>query len=508
MKTNFTLIPILFALFLLAVTANAQQTIYSDDFSFQTNWTQSFSGGTVAFSNNVMTLTANTTGTTTVGRKSTLPYTLFVADSVQVQFDFNSSLMGFQAILGTTPSRIQVAKDNGIDLRMSGEANSSTTNDAKFITTTPNVWHTMTIKYKKTATSTTATFIVDDGAGTLTQVVDLTLQVSGYNFILNSIDFRAISGEVLQVRNLKLIGTPASSSSIPLLYSDNFTFKNNWIEQRPLNGSLSFDADPNNTSNNIMKITHIASTLASQDSVTTAMPVFNFTGTNFIINYKFRTKGNRTSIAFGTSPKRLYINNEYTDAIPTKMRLCGEANTLAYGAKTFLSATFNVWHSMSLNYTIADRTALLTVDPNLPSGTTITVDLKTQPTPYDLILNAMTLKAAYADVFEIKDLQIYGVGTASASTPNSLTAVNEVLQNNMLKDVRVVKGVMSFTIDNANSTSSKLYLHNVLGSKVLEQNINPGLSTCSIPVSGIASGVYLLTFESAGNHCSQKLIIQ
>ena len=136
------------------------------------------------------------------------------------------------------------------------------------------------------------------------------------------------------------------------------------------------------------------------------------------------------------------------------------------------------------------------------------VDLKTQPTPYDLILNAMTLKAAYADVFEIKDLQIYGVGTASASTPNSLTAVNEVLQNNMLKDVRVVKGVMSFTIDNANSTSSKLYLHNVLGSKVLEQNINPGLSTCSIPVSGIASGVYLLTFESAGNRCSQKLIIQ
>ncbi|MEI6555534.1 MAG: T9SS type A sorting domain-containing protein [Paludibacter sp.] len=504
MKKNITLLLVLFTLF-LSTMINAQQTIYSDDFSFQSNWTQSYSGGTVTFSNNVMTLTANTTGTTTVGRKSTLPYTLFAADSVQVQFDFNSSMMGFQALLGTTPSRIQVARDNGIDLRFSGEATTGTSG-AKYITTTPNVWHTMTIKYKKTASSTTATFIVDDGAGTLTQIVDLSLQATGYNFILNSIDFRALLGEVLQVRNLKIIGTPASSGSTPLLYSDNFTFKNNWIEQRPLNGSLSFDADPDNTSNNIMKITHIATTLASQDSVTSAMPVFNFTGTNFIINYKFRTKGNRTSIAFGTSPKRLYVNNEYTDAIPTKMRLCGEANTLAYGAKTFLSATFNVWHSMSLNYTIADRTVLLTVDPNLPSGTTLTVDLKTQPTPYDLILNAMTLKASNADVFEIKDLQIYGLGTASTSKPDGLSALNDVLNNNYLRNLYVSNAKLSFKTDNSFQVT-KVNLYNMVGSKMLEQTLNPSEETHTVSLQGLGSGVYLLSMEGAGIRISQKLII-
>jgi len=506
MKKSITLLFVLFTLFISTIT-NAQQTIYSDDFSFQSNWTQSFSGGTVTFSNNVMTLTANTTGTITVGRKSTLPYTLFVADSVQVQFDFNSSLMGFQALLGTTPSRIQVAKDNGIDLRLSGEATTGTSG-AKYITTTPNVWHTMTIKYKKTATSTTATFIVDDGAGTLTQIVDLSLQATGYNFILNSIDFRALSGEVLQVRNLKVIGTPANTGSIPLLYSDNFTYKNNWIEQRPLNGSFSFDPDPDNTSNNIMKITHIATTVTSQDSVTSAMPVFNFTGTNFIINYKFRTKGNRTSIAFGTSPKRLFVNNEYTDAIPNKMRLCGEANTLAYGAKTFLSATFNVWHSMSLNYTIADKTVLLTVDPNLPSGTTLTVDLKTQPTPYDLILNALTLKASYADVFEIKDLQVYGVGTASASTPAGLTGINDVLQENKLKDVRCLNGVLSFSMEEGATSNSRLNVYNLQGAKVLEQTLIPGNQFYSIPLNQPLKGVYLLMLNVAGRNYTQKLTFQ
>ena len=245
-----------------------------------------------------MTLTANTAGTTTVGRKATLPYTLFLADSVEVQFDFNSSLLGFQAILGTTPSRIQVAKDNGINLRMSGEATSATTNGAKFIATTPNAWHTMTIKYKKTATSTTATFIVDDGAGVLTQVIDLTLQASGYNFVLNAIDFRAINGEVLQVKNFKIIGTKVVSTA-PVLYTDNFTFKNNWVEHFPLNASVEFNADPENVANNIMKVSHTATTPALTDSLVSAMPVFNFTGSDYTISYKFRTKLNRSNIAFG-----------------------------------------------------------------------------------------------------------------------------------------------------------------------------------------------------------------
>jgi Secretion system C-terminal sorting domain len=504
MKTNITLFIVVFTLF-LSTMIKAQQTIYSDDFSFQSNWTQSYSGGTVTFSNNVMTLTANTTGTTTVGRKSTLPYPLFVADSVQVQFDFNSSLMGFQALLGTTPSRIQVARDNGIDLRMSGEATTGTSG-AQYITTTPNVWHTMTIKYKKTASSTTATFIVDDGTGALTQVVDLTLQASGYNFILNSIDFRALLGEVLQVRNLKVIGTPASSGTTPLLYSDNFTFKNNWIEHSPLNGAISFASDPENAANNIMKITHIGATPAVTDSLTSMMPVFNFTGTNFIINYKFRTQLNRSNIGFGTSPKRLFVNSEFTTAIPTKMRLCGETTTLAAGALTFLSATFNVWHSISLNYNIANRTVLLTVDPNLPSGTTLTVNLNSQPTPYDFILNAMTLKTSNADVFEIKDLKIYGAGTASASTPASLTALNDVLNNNYLRNLYVSNAKLSFKTDNSFQVT-KVNLYNMVGSKMLEQTLNPSEETHTVSLQGLGSGVYLLSMEGVGFRISQKLII-
>ena len=507
MKKNFTLRLLLYVLLISSATINAQETVFSDDFSFQSNWTQSYSGGTVTFSNNVMTLTANTAGTTTVGRKATLPYTLFLADSVEVQFDFNSSLLGFQAILGTTPSRIQVAKDNGINLRMSGEATSATTNGAKFIATTPNAWHTMTIKYKKTATSTTATFIVDDGAGVLTQVIDLTLQASGYNFVLNAIDFRAINGEVLQVKNFKIIGTKVVSTA-PVLYTDNFTFKNNWVEHFPLNASVEFNADPENIANNIMKVSHTSATPALTDSLVSAMPVFNFTGTDYTISYKFRTKLNRSNIAFGVSPKRLFVNSEYTDAIPTKMRLCGEATTLAYGAKTFLSATSNVWHSVSVKYNIADKTATLVIDPNLPSGATVTVDLKTQPTPYELILNAMTIKASNADVFEVKDLKINGVGTASASTPAGLTAVNVVQQTNKLKNVRFVNGVMCFNIDNQNSTSSKLYLHNVLGNIVFEQNLNNGLTAYSIPAAGLSKGVYILTLQMDGEKYSQKLILQ
>ena len=507
MNKNFTLSALLFALLLITSATKAQETVYSDDFSFQTNWVQSYSGGTATFSNNTMTLTANTAGTTTVGRKSVLPSTILVADSVQIQFDFNSNLMGFQAILGTTPSRIQVGKDNGVALRLSGEATSSTTNGAKFVTTAPNAWHTMTINYKKTAITTTATFIVDDGAGVLTQVVDLTLQPSGYNFVLNAIDFRAINGEVLQVKNLKVIGTKVVSTS-PVLYTDNFTFRNNWVQHFPANATVEFNTDPENATNNIMKVSHNAAIAAATDSLTSALPVFNFTGTDFAINYKFRTKLNRSNIAFGTSPKRLFVNSEFTDAIPTKMRLCGEATTLAYGAKTFLSATFNVWHTVSINYNIANKTAVLIIDADKPSGATVTVDLKSQPSVYDLILNAITLKSSNADVFEIKDLKINGVGTASASTPAGLTDVNRVLLNNKLKDIRIVNGVMCFTIDNQNSNSSKLYLYNVLGNIVFEQNLNNGLTAYSIPAAGLNKGVYILTLQMDGEKYSQKLILQ
>jgi hypothetical protein len=507
MKRNFTISSMLIALIMFLSSVNAQETVYSDDFSYQTNWTQSFSGGTAAFSNNTMMLTANTSGTTTVGRKSVLPSTVFTADSVEIQFDFNSSTLGFQALLGTTASRLQILKDNPTQVRLAGEAIQSPANGAKFMAVTPGVWHTMTVKYKKTTTSTTATFMLDDGAGSLTQIVDLSLQATGYNFILNVIDFRAINGEVLQVKNLRIIGTKVASNS-PLLYSDNFTFRNNWIQHAPLNGSVEFVADPENTANNIMKVTHIAVASTVTDSLTSNLPVFNFTGSDFTINYKFRTKLNRSNIAFGTSPQRLFVNSEFTEAIPSKMRLCGEATTLSYGAKTFLSATFNLWHSISIKYNIADKTAVLVVDSDKPSGATVTVDLKTQPTTYDLILNAITLKTSNADTFELKDLIISGLGTTTASTPDELTDVKEILLHNNLKNVHVLNGVVNFTVENTHSTVSRVFLHNVTGQKLVEQHLNSGTSSYSIPVNEISAGVYLLTIEMDGNQSSQKIIIQ
>ena len=120
----------------------------------------------------------------------------------------------------------------------------------------------------------------------------------------------------------------------------------------------------------------------------------------------------------------------------------------------------------------------------------------------------MTIKASNADVFEVKDLKINGVGTASASTPAGLTAVNVVQQTNKLKNVRFVNGVMCFNIDNQNSTSSKLYLHNVLGNIVFEQNLNNGLTAYSIPAAGLSKGVYILTLQMDGEKYSQKLILQ
>lgn len=504
MKKNFTLSILLYALLISSAAINAQETVYSDDFSFQTNWTQSFSGGSVAFANNMMTLTANTTGTTTFGRKSVLPSTIFIPDSVEVQFEFNSSILGFQVMLGTTPSRIQVLKETATQLRLAGEA---TTSGAKFMTVSSATWHTMSIKYKKTPSSSTVTCKLDDGAGALTQVVDLSQQASGYNFVLNAIDFRAINGEVLQVKNLKIIGTKVVSTA-PVLYTDNFTFKNNWVEHFPLNASVEFNADADNASNNIMKISHTASTATLTDSLTSAMPVFNFTGADYTISYKFRTKQNRSNIAFGISPKRLFVNSEYTDAIPTKMRLCGEATTLAYGAKTFLSATSNVWHSVSIKYNIADKTATLVIDPDKPSGATVTVDLKTQPSLYDFVLNVISIKASNADVFEIKDLKIAGSGTASANTPNGLTAVNPVSQNNQLRNLRIVNNCLLFSLQSSGSEKVNVHVFNILGGRSVDLNVSAGTNNYSVPLTGLSKGVYILSVLVDGKGQLQKFIIQ
>ena len=205
MKKAPTIFLALFLLLPYSKVSAALELFYTDNFSLQVNWVSSFNGGTVSYLNNTMTLTSSAIGT--VGRKSTLPSTSFYPDSATIQFEFNSSSLGFQALLGTTTSRIQVLKETATQLRLAGEATLGA-NGAKFMTITPGVWHTMTIKYKKTAASTTATFFLDGGAGAFTQVVDLSLQALGYNFLLNAIDFRAINGEVLQVRNLQLWTIP------------------------------------------------------------------------------------------------------------------------------------------------------------------------------------------------------------------------------------------------------------------------------------------------------------
>jgi len=503
MKTNFTLITMLFALFMITTTAKAQETIYTDDFSFQTNWTVSGSGGTATFSNNVMQL-IGVTGN--VGRKSILPFNGFVADSVAVQFEFNSSTLGFQVQLGTTPNRIQILKEGTAQtqLRLAGEATSTS---PKYMVGTTNSWHTMMVKYKKTATTKTATFILDDGAGTLTQVVDLSLQASTYNFVLNAISIIGFPAETVNIRNLKIIGTKVSLPANPLLYSDNFTYKTNWKEHHPLNGAVSFAADPDNASNNIMKVTHIATVATANDSVTSVLPTFNITGTDFTISYKYRTKANRTNIALGTFPKRMFVNSEWGASTPSKMRICEESTNIANGAQVFYAGTFDVWHTMAINYNIANKTALVVVDQDKPYGAVVTADFKLQPTPYDFIFNAMAIKTSNADVYEIKDLQVFGVGTASSSTPDGLSAVSEVFQNNKLNNVRVVNGMMMFTIDNSDFNTSKINLYNVLGRKVMEQTISAGTQTYSIPVKGINSGVYLLVSEVAGKTNAQKLII-
>ncbi len=503
MKKNFTLITMLFVLFILTTTVKAQETIYTDDFSFQTNWTVSGSGGTATYANNEMQLKGITGN---VGRKSVLPFNGFIADSVTVQFEFNSSTLGFQVQLGTTPNRIQILREGTAQtqLRLTGEATSTS---PKYIVGTTNSWHTMMVKYKKTATTKTATFILDDGAGELTKVVDLSLQVSTYNFVLNAITFVAFPNETLNVRNLKIFGSKVNLPAHPLLYSDNFTYKTNWTQHLPQNGTVEFVADPDNTSNNIMKVSHIATVATANDSVRSAMPAFNITGTDFTISYKYRTKANRTNLAFGTAPKRMFVNTEWGASTPSKMRLCEETIQIANGAQVFYAGTFNVWHSIAINYNIANKTALLVVDQDKPYGTVVTADFKLQPTPYDFILDAMTIKTSNADVYEIKDLQVHGVGTSSSSTPDGLSAVNEVYQNNQLSNVRIVNGTLMFAIDNSDFNTSNINLYNVLGRKVLEQTIYAGTQTYSISVKGISSGVYLLNSEVAGKRSSQKLII-
>jgi hypothetical protein len=416
MKKLYTLLMVLVMLPMHSSVV-ATEVIYSDNFTYQTNWTVSSSGGTVSFATpNVLQLTANASGT--VGRQSALPSSTFHADSVDVYFEFNSSLLGFQAILGTTPNRIQILRESPAltSLRLSGEATSSVTNGAKFIAVSKNAWHTMKVKYRKTATTKTATFILDEGtAGVLTQTVDLSLQAATYEFVLNRIDFRGLNGEVVQIRNVQISGVRPEGE---MLYNDNFSFMNNWVASSPENGSLSFNEDPENTGNNIMQLNHTA----NEYPVSSFLPTFNFTGTSYLVSYKFRTQNNKSNFMLGTSPKSLAINSEYT-AGAYRQRFSGQVTTISEGAMFLDKATFNEWHRVDVRYNTTNRTAQFTVDGDKPSHGTVTVNLNSQAAPYDFVLNAMQVKALLDDVVEIKDFAVYGTGSTS---PVITKAISEI----------------------------------------------------------------------------------
>lgn len=202
MKTNFRRIGMFFFLFfMITKTVSAQEVIYVDEFSNKSNWKPSFGGGSASFLYNKMKLEANVSEM--VGQHSNLPANSFLSDSVEVQIEFNSTKLAFQILLGTKPNRIQITRNGTDNLRVSGEQN-TVKYGAKFINVPVNTWHLLKVKYNKI--NRTATFVVDDGIGNKTQTIDLKLQIPEFDFLLNSIDIRAFDGEVLEVRNLKIIG--------------------------------------------------------------------------------------------------------------------------------------------------------------------------------------------------------------------------------------------------------------------------------------------------------------
>ena len=75
-KMKLTLLSTVILLFGMLTKSNAE-TIYTDDFSFQTNWIQSASGGSFAIANNAMNLIGGSGSGSNAGRKSILPAATF-----------------------------------------------------------------------------------------------------------------------------------------------------------------------------------------------------------------------------------------------------------------------------------------------------------------------------------------------------------------------------------------------------------------------------------------------
>ena len=514
MKTNLTkmkvsLLSTVFVLFGMLAKSNAE-TIYTDDFSYQTNWILSASGGSVAIANNAMNLIGGTVSGSNAGRKSTLPAATFVSDSVAVQFEFFSSSMGFQVQLGTTPNRIQILKEGslGTQLRYAGEASLATTNGAKVVTTTASAWHTMLVKYKKTTTSTTATFILDNGAST--QVVDLSLQPAGYDFKLDAINLIALGSATVEnvyIRNISVIGTKLN---YPLLYSDNFTFKNNWVLGNALKGTMQFVQDPDNAANNILQIADTTALSTDFYQTSSKLPVFNFTGTEYMFTYKFKSKINKAFASFGTTPKRISLNSETSATKPYLSRFAGEISQSANGAQ-FIEPAYDQWHLVDVKYNVTNKTAQITIDEDKASVSTATIDLKLQPTPYDFILDAVTFKTGASNLIQIKDFKVYGQGTASFSKPDGAAAAgieDLFITKEGLKNLTINEGVISFGLDNSDNSSAKLTLYNLLGAKIIEKNVLTGSSVYSVQCNVIKAGVYIVSVEATGKQYTGKLMVK
>ena len=338
---------------------------------------------------------------------------------------------------------------------------------------------------------------------------DLSLQPAGYDFKLDAINLIALGSTTVEnvyIRNISIIGTKLN---YPLLYSYNFTHKSNWTPGNAAKGTLQFVQDTDNTANNILQIAD--TTVLATDYITSSkLPVFNFTGAEYLITYKFKTKINKAYATFGTTPKRLQLNAENSVSRPYLLRFAGEGTSASNGAQYLDKATFDEWHTVDIKYTAAAKTAQLTVDGDKASVVSVTVDLNSQPSPYDFVLDAVSFKTGNGNVMQIKDLKVYGVGTASFSTPNSNTAgINDLFVSKAgIKNPNCIDGLITFGLDNLDNTAAKVTLYNLVGAKVFEKNNIVGSPVYTIQTNDLKAGVYIVSVEAAGKQNTAKLIVK
>jgi hypothetical protein len=243
---------------------------------------------------------------------------------------------------------------------------------------------------------------------------------------------------------------------------------------------------------------------------TSKLPVFNFTGADYLISYKFKTKINKAFAAFGTTPKRLQLNAETSTTRPYLLRFSGEGTQSANGSQSFDKATFEEWHTVDIKFNAAAKTAQMTVDGDKASVVSVTVDLNLQPTPYDFVLDLVAFKAGAGNVMQIKDLKVYGVGTASYSTPATTPAgINDLFVSKAgIKNLNIIDGVLTFGLDNLANVPAKVTVFNLVGAKVFEKNNIAGSPSFSVQCNDLNTGVYVVAVETAGKKYTGKLMVK